>query len=105
VQGGFGGANCQPTLAGFDTFFDDAEFFSYFEAGLTTSKDRIYLHNVHVTLWHADPRQAAGTPEGWGMAFTAQKYICDKWLPFFRFGYSDGASADKSDLNPGFAGV
>jgi porin len=93
VQGGFGDANGQPTLAGFDTFFDDAEFFSYFEAGLTTSKDRIYLDNVHVTLWHVDPREVAATPEGWGMAFTVQKYICDKWLPFFRFGYSDGDAA------------
>ena len=25
VQGGFGDANGQPTLAGFDTFFDDSE--------------------------------------------------------------------------------
>jgi porin len=93
VQGGFGDANGQPTRSGFDTFFGDSEYFSYFEVGATTSKDRLYLDNVHVTLWHVDPRQAAGTREGCGVAFTAQKFICDKWLPFFRFGYSDGDAA------------
>ena len=27
------------------------------------------------------------------MTFTAQRFICDKWLPFFRFGYADGEAA------------
>ena len=93
VQGGFGDANGQPTLAGFNTFFDDSEYFSYVEVGATTSQDRIYLDNVHVTLWHTEARQTAGTPSGSGVAFTAQKFVCDKWLPFFRFGYSDGDAA------------
>jgi len=93
VQGGFGDANGQPTAAGFDTFFDDSEYFKYVEFGATTSQDRIYLDNIHATLWHTDAREAAGTPEGWGVAFTAQKFLDDKWLPFFRFGYSDGDAA------------
>lgn len=93
MQGGFSDANGQPTLAGFDTFFEDNEYFSYLEFGLTSARDRIYLDNVHATLWHTDARENAGTPEGWGVAFTAQKYLDDKWLPFFRFGYSDGDAA------------
>jgi porin len=93
VQGGFGDANGQPTHAGFNTFFDDSEYFSYVEVGATSSQDRIYLDNIHVTLWHTDAREVAGTPEGHGVAFTAQKYVCDTWLPFFRFGYSDGDAA------------
>lgn len=92
-QGGFSDANGQTTVAGFDTFFDDSEYFSYMEVGATTSQDRIYLDNVHLTLWHVDPREVAATPEGWGVAFTAQKFVCDKYLPFFRFGYSDGDTA------------
>ena len=93
VQSGIGDANGQPTLAGFNTFFDDAEYFSYFEVGATSAQDRIYLDNVHVTLWHVDPRKNASTPEGWGVAFTAQKFIDDRYLPFFRFGYSAGDAA------------
>ena len=90
AQAGFGDANGQPTHAGFDTFFDDSEYFSYVEFGATTSQDRVYLDNVHITLWHSDARKLAGAPEGRGIAFTAQKFVCDKWLPFFRFGYADG---------------
>jgi porin len=93
VQGGLGDANGQPTLAGFDTFFEDSEYFSYVEFGVTSSKDEIYLNNIHVTAWHTDAREAAGTPEGRGIAFTAQKYVCERWLPFFRFGYADGDAA------------
>ncbi|MBU4271124.1 MAG: carbohydrate porin [Planctomycetes bacterium] len=37
-----------------------------------------------------DAREVAQSLEAWGVAFTAQKFVCDKWLPFFRFGYSDG---------------
>ena len=63
------------------------------EFGATSSQDRIYLDNIHATLWHTDARQAAGAPEGRGVAFTAQKFVCDKYLPFFRFGYADGDAA------------
>ena len=93
MQGGFADANGQPTLPGFDTFFDDAEYFSYIEFGATSSKENIYLDNVHLTLWHTDARQAAGSPESHGVAFTAQQFLREKWLPFFRFGYSDGDAA------------
>jgi porin len=93
LQGGFADANGQPTLAGFDTFFNDREYFSYIELGITSSQDRIYLDNIHATLWHTDARAVAQTPEGWGVAVTAQKFVCDKWLPFFRFGYADGDAA------------
>jgi porin len=70
TQAGFGDANGQPTLAGFDTFFEDSEYFSYIEFGVTPSQDRIYLDNIHVTLWHSDARETAGTAEGHGVAFT-----------------------------------
>ena len=93
LHGGFGDANGQPTTSGFDTFFDDAEYFSYAEVGVTNGKDRIYLDNIHVALWHSDRREFVGAPEGHGVAFTAQKFLCDKWLPFFRFGYADGDAA------------
>lgn len=93
MQAGVSDANGQPTHAGFNTFFDDSEYFSYFEFGATTSQDRLFVENTHVTLWHSDDRALAGTPEGWGIAFTAQTFIDDRWLPFFRCGYSDGDAA------------
>ena len=93
IQSGVADANGQPTRAGFDTFFEDTEYFSYVEFGATSSQDRLYLDNVHLTLWHADARQQVASPEGHGIAITAQKYVNEKWLPFFRCGYSDGDAA------------
>lgn len=93
VQGGFADANGQSTQAGFDTFFDDSEYFSYAEVGLTTSQDRIYLDNVHATFWHTDARSTAGAPRGQGFTLSAQKFVDDKWLPFARYGYADGEAA------------
>lgn len=92
-QAGIADANGQPNRSGFDTFFDDKEYFSYAEIGLTSQRDRIFVDNTHLTFWHTDARQNAGTPSGWGVAFTAQKFVQDRWLPFFRFGYSDGDAA------------
>lgn len=93
MQAGMADANGQPTHSGFNTFFDESEYFSYVEFGATTAQDRIYLDNIHATLWHTDDRVEAGTPEGWGVAISAQRFVCDRWLPFFRFGYSDGDAA------------
>ena len=93
AQCGFSDANGQPTTAGFNTFFDDSEYFSYAEVGVTSSQDRLFVDNIHVTLWHTDAREVAGTPAGQGVAFTAQRFVCDKWLPFFRLGYADGDAA------------
>ena len=90
VQGGVADANGQPTVSGFDTFFDASEYFSYLEMGATTSQDRIYFDNVHFTLWHTDARAVAGAPSGNGVTFSAQKFVNDRWLPFFRCGYADG---------------
>lgn len=102
LQGGFSDANAVPTQASFDTFFDDSEYFSYAELGVTSSQDRLYLDNIHVTLWHSDRRQAAGVPQSQGIALTAQRFIDDKWLPFVRYGYSDGnASLMQSTFSTG----
>ena len=93
VIGGFADANGDATKAGFDTFFEENEYFKHVEIGWTSSQDRIYLDNVHMTYWHADERQAALVPESWGLAFSAAKFLDERWLPFFRAGYSDGAAA------------
>ena len=101
LLGGFSDANAVPTNAGFDTFFNDAEYFTFAEIGYTPSKDRLYLDGVHITLWHSDNRERAGISQGQGLTFSLQRFIDDKWLPFFRFGYSDG---DASLMETTFSG-
>jgi porin len=68
IMGGFEDANSlsDDPLEGFDTFFNDREYFKHIEIGWTTSRDRAYLDNFHLTLWHVDEREEAGVEDGWG---------------------------------------
>ena len=86
-------ANGAPRNAGFETFFERQEYFKSMEVGLTSSFERRYLDNVHLTYWHADERARQGVPESWGLAFSATQFIGDRWLPFLRAGYSEGGAA------------
>ncbi len=90
IVGGFSDANAKATSAGFDTFFDDREYFKHVEVGRISSLDRRYFDNMHITLWHADRRDIAGVPEGSGGTFSYTKFINDRVMPFARVGYSDG---------------
>jgi len=55
VIGGFADSNSNSSdpFNGFDTF-GDQEFFKTIELGWTTSRDRFYFDNTHITYWHAD---------------------------------------------------
>ena len=50
------------------------------------------------TAWHADQRTAAKTPAGWGLAFSFNRVIAQKWEPFLRAGFAKdgGALWDRS---------
>ena len=95
VVAGLADANGDPTDPGegFDTFFGDHEYFTHLEVGLVSSYERRNLDNVHLTLWHTDGREEAQTPDDWGLAFSATRFINDRWMPFLRAGYADGEAA------------
>jgi porin len=95
VVGGLADTNGDPTEPGlwFDTFFNDNEYFYHFEVGWTTSQDRIYFDNFHLTGWYADERKKAGVESGKGLAFSVAWFVNDTWMPFLRAGYSDGGGA------------
>jgi len=90
-------ANGSPTQAGFDTFFEDREYFVVGEIGwdpgyLVGEEYNPMAPDVHATFWHVDARTEAGIPEGWGASLTAQKPF-GKIVPFARYGYSDGGAS------------
>jgi len=104
VIGGFADSNADSTdpSNGFDTFFDDQEFFKTIELGWTTSRDRFYLDNTHITYWHADEREAAGVSSGQGVNFSFAHAFDDKWMPFARAGYAaDGGSLLQKSVSGG----
>jgi len=104
VIGGLVDRNADPTkpFDGFDTFFNDNEYFTSLEFGWTPSHDRIYLDNAHITFWHADERTKAGEPKGWGFNVSFTRYLAGKWLPFIRAGYAeDGGSLAQKSVSAG----
>jgi len=103
---GFADSNSDPHRPGdaFETFFDDREYFSHFEVGWNATRKTAFLNNAHLTLWHADERIAAATPDGWGANISWSRSINDHWIPFIRAGYAkDGGSLLEKTLSAGFA--
>jgi porin len=104
VLGGLADSNAVSTdpFKGFDTFFNDHEFFKTIELGWTTSQDRFYFDNRHVTYWHVDERKEAGVPKGWGVAGSFAHAFDLKWMPFLRAGYAkDGGSLLQKSVSAG----
>ena len=103
---GFADSNSNPHKPGdgFDTFFNDHEYFEHFEIGWNSTRETAFLNNVHLTLWHADEREAAATPDGWGANISFSRSLSEHWTPFIRAGYAkDGGSLLEKTLSAGFA--
>lgn len=94
IQAGIVDANSDPAepFEGFDSVFNDSDFFKWVEIGFTPGQENIYFDNLHVTFWHVDER-VNGTPDGWGINASWQQWIGDKWLPFIRGGYTDDSGS------------
>lgn len=104
LLGGFEDTNSDPTdpFQGFETFVDENEYFKHIEIGWTTSRDRAYLDNLHLTLWHVDEREAAGVADGWGGVLSFTRYLSERWMPFVRAGYAqDGGSLLQTSVSAG----
>jgi porin len=87
-------ADATDPLEGFETFFDESEFFKHFEIGWTgASQEAYYLNNVHLTLWHADERDNLGVEDGWGGVLSFNHAIGDKWLVFARTGWAEDSGS------------
>lgn len=102
--GGIADSNADSTdpFNGFDTFFNENEYFTSVELGWTTSQDRFYLDNTHITYWHVDERVEAGVPSGWGVNFSYSHSFAEKWMPFFRAGYAkDGGTFLQKTVSTG----
>ena len=75
-----------------DNFFQDNEYFTSIELGWTEAQELIYLENAHVTLWHVDKSEEAGTPEGSGVALQYVTYFDNGFMPFVRAAFADKAA-------------
>ncbi len=105
IIAGFEDLNSDPTdpFEGFNTFFNDHEYFKHIEVGWTTSaREQYYLDNIHLTLWHADERDEIGIQDGWGAFLSFSHTFVDKWLLFARGGFAeDGGSLLEKSVSIG----
>jgi len=104
IVAGLADANGDPgkPLDGFDSFFNDREYFKHIEFGWVGSWEQRFNDNIHLTLWHADELTGPEVPDGWGAAFSFSREF-GKWLPFLRLGYGDGGGAiHDRNLSTGF---
>ena len=88
--GGLSDANSLSTepFKGFDTFFNDNEYFTSLELGWVKAQDRFYFNNTHLTFWHVDERVNAGIASAWGLNFSMSHTFELKWMPYLRAGIS-----------------
>jgi porin len=106
---GFEDLNSDPTdpSDGFDTFFNDHEFFKHVEIGwVTSAREQYYLDNLHLTLWHADERDDLDVEDGWGAFLSFSHTFAEKWLMFARGGFAEdgGSLLERSvSIGGGFA--
>ena len=78
---------------GFDSFFSDNEYFKSIEIGYTTSQERIIFDNYHLTFWQKDAQTAVNIPSGWGVNFSASRYLNENFMPFLRGGFAEDAGS------------
>ncbi|AQA17429.1 hypothetical protein BST95_03440 [Halioglobus japonicus] len=106
VVGGFANANSDPhdPLEGFDTFFEEREYFKHVEIGWNGSREQAFPNNVHLTLWQVDEREYAGVEEGWGANLSWSRLFNRHWTVFLRCGYADdGGAILEESVSTGFA--
>lgn len=73
--------------------FSSRETFKHFEIGFTTSRERQFLDNFHVTFWQQDARTEARVPEDWGVSASINWVFNNTWSPFLRAGWAEGGAA------------
>lgn len=73
--------------------FEDGDTFKSLEIGFTSGRDRIYFDNIHLTIWQSDANEELGRAEDYGATLSAAWFIDNQWMPFLRYGISEGTAA------------
>lgn len=94
IRASFSDANGNKETAGFDTFFDDAEYFTAVEVGLRPLFEKIWRGNYRFTFWHIDEREKAGLPSGHGFALSFDQEVTQSVRALLRYGYADNGGLE-----------
>jgi porin len=72
--------------------FDLDELYTTAEIGWSPARDQRYFQNVHLTYWHADPKENGGSVESDGVTVGTNWTWDNRWMVFAKAGWSDGSA-------------
>jgi porin len=90
ISTGFQDAQGKKTTSGFDTFFGDFNLFGAFEVGYTPTIADLGKGTYRLTGWYRDAGETDGKPHDGGVDLSFDQHVGKHWIPFFRYGWSEG---------------
>ena len=92
---GMGDANGRKTSMGFSSFFDDNDYFTAAEFGLTPKIQGYGQGYYQFTVWHTDGRKIHNKPKqssGKGFSLRFEQYFGEDVLPFVTYSRASGGA-------------
>jgi len=74
----------------FNCFEGTLRLFEQARVSWTPSRARRFASALHLTVWHQDERPAIRLEESYGVAASGNWTVNGRWMPFFRWGLSEG---------------
>ncbi len=90
IDGGLTDANGKANAAGIDTFFEDKEFLTFAEAGLTPTFEDLGSGRYRLAVWHIDARENDNKPSDSGFTISMDQDLGPSVIVFARYGHADG---------------
>ncbi len=90
LTGGITDANGKATVGNFAGFFEDAEFLTLAEAGLTPEISGLGAGRYRLAFWHIDAREDAHRPSDRGITISCDQDLGKSIIAFARYGHADG---------------
>jgi len=90
ITTGICNANATTTTMSVDSFFDDREFFTFLETGITPTYEGVGTGRYRLAFWHIDARENAGKPSDLGFTISLDQDFGEALTAFARYGNADG---------------
>lgn len=98
-------ANGSATTNDMEDFFQDHEYLTFAEAGLTPTFDGLGSGRYRLAVWHIDEREDAGKPSDSGVTISLDQDFGEKIVVFVRYGHSDADSTGIPNSLQGGVGI
>lgn len=105
IDGGITDANGKVTVGNFEGFFEDHEYLTFAETGLTPMIDGVGAGRYRLAVWHLDSREDAARPSDRGFTLSFDQDIGEALTCFIRYGHADGDVTGVTDSVQGGAGI